>query len=1059
MSSGPRQPGAARVFTDAPLGHQGHDALHRGPFVSATARLLRDVLATEESVVAALVGPWGSGKSSTLERVLRALSLEPAAVVVPINPWMVSGPEQVAEELVTAVSAGLAAAGVPPRVVKASRRYFRTVVDAAVRGAGSVGGAVAEQYGLPAGAQLGSAAGEALVDLLAAGEKPTAPGVPARTPPGIGAPATLQQASSALAAELSKAEAGVLVVIDDVDRLQPDELLSLFKAVRLLGRLPYVHHLLVYDEETLLDLLVQTPVASGRRDRALTYLEKVVPLRLEQPEISEDHIDALLAEGYRGLKDALPDLPGPSVDDAFGLESELLLRHVLTTPRVIHRFFAQLLLTTELVGVQHVDVADLAVLTLLRLHQPELYRAVSAERRLLTGGEPDDVDGGERADRMDEVLRAPEGVAPQRWAVLAEAVARTFPRAVHSPAGAQLLLDDSSRPQRAADPDFVDRYFALSPLEGDLGSLDVRAGVRDAAAGRTGDDVEGLLAVLSPHRADRRAVSAARRLLRRMADVVATEPLSAVEAARLLTLVCDRAPLPSVDGADTEQPAAVLVGHLLAHVAVAPDPGWADLVDGVSSGSGLRLLTRALSGALPVSAVTTVSGLRAPLVDAVWTHVLAHGSDGGADLGAWVARNAEAGDLAVRVRAALDDGVPVLDLVARLLPLRASPLGPGAVAELDEPDTVDAVVDAVGVERVDEQWSREQLESAAAEGVPGDPRRVAAQVLLRESSPSRRRAPRGELVRSTLAGAAAYEQSARETLDPSDVRIVMTVAAPSAVLPLVPLEQGPALPDDPGWSDRWERQVRAALDASAAAAWLSGARDDGGAEDRVSWQEEFDPGRRAAFSAGGPSVPPREDDYGMGRVNGPRARRTAFCQALTGTAPPSSSPVAAVVVGLGIDLPTIQVRQRSGNAKASTSRRALPMSLTDVAAALLALLRSARLAIDALAPVPGAEVAGGPGGTDGVVHLMMTCGDDIAALVDLGLADRKRSAQRTQFQDSSVTEAPTMLVDPREDAPSARHVRRLLGRWLREAGYRDGVDDAVRVAVAEAVGAATVRPE
>ena len=31
----------------------------------------------------------------------------------------------------------------------------------------------------------------------------------------------------------------VLIIIDDVDRLQPDELLALFKAVRVLGRLAY----------------------------------------------------------------------------------------------------------------------------------------------------------------------------------------------------------------------------------------------------------------------------------------------------------------------------------------------------------------------------------------------------------------------------------------------------------------------------------------------------------------------------------------------------------------------------------------------------------------------------------------------------------------------------------------------------------------------------------------------------------------------------------------------------------------------------------------------------
>ncbi|WP_328426548.1 KAP family NTPase [Micromonospora sp. NBC_00389] len=35
-----------------------------------------------------------------------------------------------------------------------------------------------------------------------------------------------------------------LVVIDDVDRLQPEQLLAVFRAVRVLGLLPHVHYVL-----------------------------------------------------------------------------------------------------------------------------------------------------------------------------------------------------------------------------------------------------------------------------------------------------------------------------------------------------------------------------------------------------------------------------------------------------------------------------------------------------------------------------------------------------------------------------------------------------------------------------------------------------------------------------------------------------------------------------------------------------------------------------------------------------------------------------------------------
>ncbi|MBM4516395.1 hypothetical protein GS432_08005 [Rhodococcus hoagii] len=53
----------------------------------------------------------------------------------------------------------------------------------------------------------------------------------------------------------------ILVIVDDIDRLHSDELLSVMKAVRLLGRFDGVHYLLSYDEQTLLGVLEQTDLA------------------------------------------------------------------------------------------------------------------------------------------------------------------------------------------------------------------------------------------------------------------------------------------------------------------------------------------------------------------------------------------------------------------------------------------------------------------------------------------------------------------------------------------------------------------------------------------------------------------------------------------------------------------------------------------------------------------------------------------------------------------------------------------------------------------------------
>jgi hypothetical protein len=65
-----------------------------------------------------------------------------------------------------------------------------------------------------------------------------------------------------LHAELTAALAGqktrFLIVIDDIDRLAPDETLLIFRLVKSVGRLPNVIYLLVFDRE-----LAEANVAEG----------------------------------------------------------------------------------------------------------------------------------------------------------------------------------------------------------------------------------------------------------------------------------------------------------------------------------------------------------------------------------------------------------------------------------------------------------------------------------------------------------------------------------------------------------------------------------------------------------------------------------------------------------------------------------------------------------------------------------------------------------------------------------------------------------------------------
>ena len=82
-------------FSDRPLDPGEKDLLKREDFVSNLARVIASAPA-DDSIVFALYGAWGEGKTSALNLLLKEFQTrledgEAAPVVIRFNPWIFSG--------------------------------------------------------------------------------------------------------------------------------------------------------------------------------------------------------------------------------------------------------------------------------------------------------------------------------------------------------------------------------------------------------------------------------------------------------------------------------------------------------------------------------------------------------------------------------------------------------------------------------------------------------------------------------------------------------------------------------------------------------------------------------------------------------------------------------------------------------------------------------------------------------------------------------------------------------------------------------------------------------
>jgi predicted KAP-like P-loop ATPase len=445
------------LYSDDPMDlSEGNDPIDRARFATYVGNVLDQIALGGKSSVVALVGPWGSGKSTLLDKVKKDLGGE-RWYVATHNPWWYTSVEQAIDGFFAEVRSKL------PDVDGDSKEALAGFAKRV-----SPYGALAGLVGVD-GKQLLEAAARSLE-----GDR------------------SVESLRLKAEAQLSKITKPVLVVLDDLDRLEPRELLITFKLVRLLGRLPNVHYLLSYDEETLTDVLGRTDLVGDRPGRARSFLEKMVQVRIDIPVLSEEHSVVLMNQGMdRFLAANSLKLNADETNRLQELWSECLstyLRH----PRAFKRLMAQVHVTWPAVAGE-VDVIDFICVTFLQTFERPIYDLVVANETTLVGSasfssSPDELKA-EWLLWLDKIKKA-GAKHPEKVASL---LSLMFLPLLGAKGGYSLSEDyaqDVARRLGIGSPEYFERYIQHGVPRSDVSETLISAFLSSISV--PGDEVEAL---------------------------------------------------------------------------------------------------------------------------------------------------------------------------------------------------------------------------------------------------------------------------------------------------------------------------------------------------------------------------------------------------------------------------------------------------------------------------------------------------------------------------------------------------------------------------------------
>lgn len=421
------RPMSSEVYvSDAPVTDHKNDRFRRWAFAKRVAETIAS-RKDPSSLVVAIYGAWGDGKTSVLNFISQELGTRSDFLIVKFNPWRFGDESALLRHFF----------GELARVVGASLTGKREEIGAAL-----------EKYGK-------------FLDLAWSGV-----GKAASTAGSLMSSVDLEEQKRKVAEILERHGKRVAVLMDDIDRLEKNKVQALFRLLKLSADFDYTAYVLAFDAEMVASAIGErfTGEESKRAQAGRSFLEKIVQVPLNLPAIPEEELRRYC---FEAVDEALK-LAEISVDDAevrrFVLQFQEAIQVRLKTPRMAKRYGNALAFALA-INKGEVNTVDMMLVEALRIFYPDAFETIRQNRDILLGDKTHmDKEFPKRAEGV--LALATRNLDAEEATALRGLLEHLFPRAGEQRYSGH--ADQFAEHQRVASDKYFDRYFTYSVPAADI---------------------------------------------------------------------------------------------------------------------------------------------------------------------------------------------------------------------------------------------------------------------------------------------------------------------------------------------------------------------------------------------------------------------------------------------------------------------------------------------------------------------------------------------------------------------------------------------------------------
>ena len=355
ISLGPRE-----FDPDHPISPEGKE--DRLGFRYVANQLASSLLtqATSHGLVMSIEGHWGSGKSSLVNLLADELTNDRvgAPVIVRFEPWLVGDRDGMLVELMSDLAAAVESIQAtdkgPGKHLKDETEKLAGQLRVYASQLSGQAAPIARLLGI-IGFPSGELAGRAF-DAVSATASALEPSKP------------LQMIKGELIEGLRNLSQRIVVIIDDLDRLEPAEAAEIMRLIRAVADFPNVVYVLCYDPKILGNSIEKTVAVDSGTD----FLEKIVQVRFNVPQPEAFDLRRWFLEECLAFYNSIPG-DQLSEDQTRRLHSVCGVEGgLLKTPRDVVRALNAIKLYWPPIH-DNVDFADLVWLQMVRIENENLY--------------------------------------------------------------------------------------------------------------------------------------------------------------------------------------------------------------------------------------------------------------------------------------------------------------------------------------------------------------------------------------------------------------------------------------------------------------------------------------------------------------------------------------------------------------------------------------------------------------------------------------------------------------------------------------------------------------